>query len=245
MNTSLLPADKDPMGQAIADYHRHGKAGKLRVFSPQFEEDEMPVKLLFRSLEQMPVIEQTALRLAQGRILDVGAGSGCHSLALQAMGKEVTAIDISPLSVSTMEQRGVRNILLTNLFDEHFCDRFDTILMLMNGLGVVGRLEHLPQFFLRMKQLLRPGGSVLLDSSDLRYLFEEEDGSFAIDLAARYYGEVDYQMQYGQVKGLPFDWLYIDFQTLAYHAAEHGFRAELIQEGNHYDYLAKLYLAGA
>lgn len=240
MDNSLLSIDKDPMGQAIADFHKNGRADLLRVFSFQFEEDEIPVKQLFRTEAQMPAIEQKALQMAEGRILDVGAGSGCHSLALQQAGKEVLAIDISPLSVETMESRGVRQVRQVNLFDESFCETFDTVLMLMNGSGIVGRLENLPAFFRRMKQLLRPNGCILMDSSDLRYLFEEEDGSFSIDLAAGYYGEVDFQMQYKQVKGDPFDWLYIDFQTLSYYAAESGFRAELVMEGKHYDYLARL-----
>lgn len=240
MNKLLLPKDKDPMGHAIADFHQKGVAKLLRVFSSQFEEDEIPVKQLFRVESQMPAIERKALEMAQGRILDVGAGSGCHSLALQQNGKEVFAIDISSLSVETMQSRGVHQARQVNLFDSSFCETFDTVLMLMNGSGIVGRLENLPAFFRRMKQILRPGGSILMDSSDLRYLFEEEDGSFAIDLAAGYYGEVDFQMQYGKIKGEPFDWLYIDFQTLSYYAAENGFCAELVLEGNHYDYLARL-----
>ena len=226
--------------RAIADFYKSGRARKLRVFSSLFEEDEIPVSQLFRTEQQMPAIEREALQLAHGRILDVGAGSGCHSLALQEAGKEVMAIDISPLSVEVMQQRGVQIVRQVNLFDEHFVDTFDTILMLMNGSGIVGRLENLPEFFKRMKCLLRPGGCVLMDSSDLRYIFEEEDGSFAIDLAAGYYGEVDFNMQYGSVKGDSFDWLYIDFQTLSYYATESGFRAELILEGEHYDYLARL-----
>ncbi|MBR5803648.1 MAG: class I SAM-dependent methyltransferase [Bacteroidaceae bacterium] len=240
MNRSLLSKDKDPMGKAIADFYSNGRADLLRVFSSQFEEDEIPVKQLFRTISQMPGIEQKSLQMAKGRILDVGAGSGCHSLALQDMGKEVLAIDISPLSVETMQSRGVHQVRQINLFDESFCDTFDTILMLMNGSGIVGRLENLPMFFRCMKRLLRPGGSILMDSSDLRYIFEEEDGSFSIDLAAKYYGEVDFQMQYKKIKGEPFDWLYIDFQTLSFYAAENGFHAELIMEGEHYDYLAQL-----
>lgn len=240
MDCLLLTKERDPMGQAIWDFYKNGRADLLRVFSSQFEEDEMPVKQLFRVESQMPAIEREALRMAQGRILDVGAGSGCHSLALQQAGKDVCAIDISPLSVEVMESRGVRQVRQVNLFDGHFCETFDTVLMLMNGSGIVGRLENLPLFFRRMKQLLRPKGQILMDSSDLRYLFEEEDGSFAIDLAAGYYGEVDFQMQYGKVKGEPFDWLYVDFQTLSYYAAESGFRAELVMEGEHYDYLARL-----
>lgn len=238
INTALLPADKDPMGAAIADYFKRHKADRLRVFSSQFDEDEIPVEELFRTEKQMPLLERTALQMATGKILDVGAGSGCHSLTLQEAGKEVHAIDISPLSVEVMKQRGVRSVSQTNLFNEQFADEYDTILMLMNGSGIIGKLENLPDFFRKMKLLLRPGGCVLMDSSNLSYLFEEEDGSIVIDLAGDYYGEVDFQMQYKNVKGDSFDWLYIDFQTLSLYAAENGFTAKLVKEGTHYDYLA-------
>ena len=239
MATTILPAEKDPMGAAISDYFNHHRADRLRVFSSQFEEDEIPVKELFWSFQTMPVLERIALQIATGKILDVGAGSGCHALALQEMGKEVCAIDISPLSNEVMKQRGVKDSRLINLFDE----TFDTILMLMNGSGIIGTLDNMPVFFQRMKRILRPEGYILMDSSDLRYLFEEEDGSMLIDLAGDYYGEVDFQMQYKDIKGDTFDWLYIDFQTLSLYASEYGFKAELIKEGKHYDYLAKLSLA--
>lgn len=240
MKTNVLTADKDPMGAAIADYFAHHQASRLRVFSSQFDEDEIPATQLFRTYDEMPELEQTALQMAQGSILDVGAGSGCHALALQAMGKEVCAIDISPRSVEVMEQRGIKHVRQINLFDPHFLETFDTILMLMNGSGIIGKLENMPAFFQKMKQLLRPGGCVLMDSSDLRYLFEDEDGSFLMDLAGDYYGEIDFQMQYKQIKGDSFDWLYVDFQTLSLYAAENGFEAEMVKEGKHYDYLACL-----
>ena len=178
----------------------------------------------------MPILERTALQMATGRILDVGAGSGCHALALQEMGKDVCAIDISPLSVEVMKQRGVNDPRLINLFDETFSETFDTILMLMNGSGIIGRLNNMPEFFQRMKRILHPGGCIFMDSSDLRYLFEEEDGSIVIDLAGDYYGEIDFQMQYKDVKGDTFDWLYVDFQTLSLYASECGFKAELIKD---------------
>ena len=240
MNTGLLSPHKDPMGAAIADYFTKGRAAKLRVFSSQFDEDEIPAEQLFRTFDEMPVLEQEALRRATGKILDCGAGSGCHALALQDMGKQVEAIDISPLSVETMQKRGVRQAYCVNLFDEHYLQKFDTILMLMNGSGIIGKLENMSTFFAKMKQLLNPGGCIYMDSSDLRYLFEDEDGSFLIDLAGGYYGEIDFRMQYKQVKGDTFDWLYIDFQTLSYYASENGFRAELVKEGEHYDYLTCL-----
>lgn len=236
----LLPPHKDPMGTAIADYYRTGRANTLRVFSSQFDEDEIPVEQLFRTFKEMPTIEQQALTLATGRILDVGAGSGCHALALQEMGKEVTAIDISELSVEVMQERGVKDARAIDLYDERFTEQYDTILLLMNGSGIIGNIEGMERFFLRMKLLLKPGGCIYMDSSDLKYLFEEEDGSFLIDIADDYYGLVDFRMQYKQVKGESFDWLYIDFDTLAYYAEQYGFTAEMVSEGEHYDYLTRL-----
>ena len=239
MNDKVLIPGGDPMGAAIYDFHKNGTADVLRVFSSQFEEDEIPVADLFREYDDMPELERIALDEASGEILDVGAGSGCHSVALMKMGKSAVAIDISPLSVEVMKERGV-DALQVNLYDESFDRKFDTVLMLMNGTGIIGNFDNMPVFFERMKQLLKPGGSILIDSSDLRYLFEEEDGSLMIDLADDYYGQLDYQMQYKDVSGEPFDWLYVDFDTLAFYAEESGFDAELLAEGEHYDYLAKL-----
>lgn len=229
------------MGAAILDYQTKGKAGKLSILSSMFEEDEMPVKHLFRNLEEMPMLEQKALSLAKGKVLDVGAGAGCHALALQTQSIAVKAIDISPLSCQAMLQRGVKDVECINLFDEHLESGFDTILLLMNGTGIAGKIENLPALFNRLKALLNKGGQILIDSSDIKYIYENEDGSFDINLNAAYYGEVDYQMVYKDVKGDSFDWLYVDFPLLKSIAESCGLHGELIAEGEHYDYLARFF----
>ena len=231
-------ANKDPMGHAIADFHATGKAARLRVFSPMFDEDEIPVTTLFRSFDEMPVIEQEALKAAHGAILDVGAGSGCHALALQSMGKRVTAIDISPLAVSTMRERGMEDVQEQDFFT--LDGQFDTILMLMNGIGIVGTLSRMDAFFMQAGHLLAPGGQLLCDSSDICYVFEDEDGFIDLTGIEGYYGELTYQMQYKGVKGEPFPWLFIDPETLREQAAAHGFDCDIIARGEHYDYLARL-----
>lgn len=229
------------MGRAISDFYHTGKAAKLRVFSSMFYEDEIPVPTLFRSFEEMPPQEQEAIRLCRGRILDVGAGSGCHSAVLMERGLDVVAIDISELSIGVMKERGIdaRNI---NFFDDTFTEKFDTVLMSMNGIGIVGKVERLGEFFRAVKRLLAPGGQVLLDSSDIKYIFMNDDGSMDINLVAGYYGEIDYKMRYKGVTGEPFDWLYIDFETLKMYAEEHGFRCEKCIDGEHYDYLARIFM---
>jgi len=223
----------DPMGRAIADYFKGRKAARLRVFSPMFEEDEIPLQTLFRTYRSMPRIEQTALDMAKGRTLDVGAAAGCHSLVLQERGIDVTAIDISPLSVETMKERGVKSVREQDFFTLEN-EQYDTILMLMNGIGIVGTLARMPVFFSLLDRILAPGGQVLCDSSDISYVFEGDMPDMD------YYGEQSFQMQYRDTVGEPFPWLYIDADTLKQVAEADGYDAEVIAEGVHYDYLARI-----
>lgn len=236
----LLSPSQDPMGAAIADYHRHGTAQPLWVHSSLFDDDELPAAHLFRTPMQMPLLEREALRHCRGHVLDVGAGAGSHTLALQTAGHRVTAIDISPLSVEVMRERGVEDARTADFFDDDLNTRFDTILMMMNGIGICGGLNELPRFFARLDQLLTPGGQVLTDSCDLAYIYEDEDGHIDLPDVEGYYGEVDYRMSYGGLQGPAFNWLYIDFDTLAHHAAQHGYRATSLRQGDNCTYLARL-----
>jgi SAM-dependent methyltransferase len=226
------------MGAAIRDFFTKGSAKPLRVLSTMFDTDVLPASTLFRSVEAINRMEQVALNHAEGRVLDVGAGAGCHTLPLQERGLHVTAIDISPLSVETMQQRGVIDARQEDFFTMVPDTTFDTILMLMNGTGIVGTLDNLPRLFERLDVLLAPGGQLLVDSSDLRYVFEDEEGNFDPTEFDSYYGEVDYQMVYGKVRGERFNWLYVDFPRLKECAAIKGYHAEILCKGDNYDYLA-------
>ena len=241
MEYTTLSPNNDPMGAAIRDYQNNGKASRLRVLSSMFDEDEMPVAHLFRTFNQMPRLEQKALSMAKGRVLDIGAGAGCHALALQERGLEVKAIDISPLSCEVMKERGVKDAECVNLFNPQLQGKYDTLLLLMNGTGIAGKLNRLSMLLNRLKELLAEGGQILIDSSDLKYIYENEDGSMDIDLNAPYYGEVDYQMQYKNVKGEPFDWLYTDPMLLTSISKQCGLNCEIVEEGENYDFLARLF----
>lgn len=235
---NCLPSEADPMGRAIKEFFMTGRAVKLRVFSPMFDEDEIPVKTLFRKETDMPDIERKALALSRGRTLDVGAGAGCHSLVLQQSGIDVTSIDISPLSVEVMKLRGVTNVHLMDFFDVK--ESFDTILMLMNGIGIVGKLHRLPEFFRHLDNILQPDGQLICDSSDISYIFENEEGELVPPNEDGYFGELTYRMQYRDTNGHSFNWLYIDADTLRACAEKYGYQVEVIQQGEHFDYLARL-----
>lgn len=235
-----LSSEQDPMGLAIHDFFYKKKLCTLMVHSSLFEDDEMPISHLFRTLNQCSTIEKCAIKEARGRILDVGAGAGALSLVLQEQNKDVKSIDVSHLSVDVMKQRGVKDAECINFYDSQLQGPFDTILLLMNGAGIIGKINNISGFLQRLKLLLAPGGQVLMDSSDLRYLYEEEDGSFLIDINAEYYGEIDYKMSYGEICGPQFDWLYIDFDTLNYYCKQAGFLVESIADDGEYAYLVRI-----
>ncbi len=229
----------DPIGQAIKDFFENGEAPDVSVNTNYTEDETIPPSWFFRTEKELPEIESSALENCRGKILDVGAGAGSHALILQEKGFDVTALEISEMACQVMQKRGVENIVCTNLFNlknKHF----DTILVLMNGTGIGGTLKGLKKMLLHMKSLLNENGQILIDSSDILYLFEEEDGSVWTDLASEnYYGEMEYQVKYKNLETM-FNWLFTDFETLKNVAQKAGLQCSLIKSGEHYDFLARL-----
>lgn len=234
---------KDLFGKAILDYQTGNAPEDLLTETSISEEDEMSVAWLFRSYAEMPKIEQKALQLARGRVLDVGCGAGSHSLYLQNERKlDVTAVDVSPAAIETCKLRGVSNAIAMDVMDMGG-EKFDTILLLMNGTGIFGKLKQISKYLQKLKSLLNPGGQVLIDSSDIIYMFDEDDdGGKWIPSAIDYYGEVTFTVKYKGETEDSFDWLYIDYNTLQNAAHANGLNCELVLEGKHYDFLARLTL---
>jgi len=232
---------KDLFGKAMFDFQTNNSPEDIITETTISEEDEMSVEYLFRSYNEMPTLEQKALQLATGKTLDVGCGAGSHSLSLQNdRNLEVTSIDISEKAIETCRLRGVKNAKVQNILDFDG-EKFDTIILLMNGVGIFGKLENCNKFLSKLKSLLNEGGQILLDSSDIIYMFDEdEDGGKWIPSNNDYYGELVFNISYKGEKEEPFDWLYLDYNTLQNAAVANGLKCELISEGDHYDYLAKL-----
>lgn len=231
----------DLFGKALLDYQSGNYTDDIKTFSSLDEEDAIALPYLFRQFHQMPVLEQKALALCKGHVLDIGAGAGSHSLHLQQNGLEVTALDRSLGAVQTCRLRGVEQVIhsdIANLKNQ----KFDTLLMLMNGVGIVGQLQNLGNFFVHLKSLLNRGGQILLDSSDIIYMFDEdEDGGIWVPNTESYYGEVEFTMRYRNLKSEPFFWLYVDYRTLQHAANLSGFGCELVSSGEHFDYLARIW----
>ena len=229
----------DPIGFAIQEYAKKKRPEDIIVSSDICEDDIIPVEVLFRSFDEMPEIEKQALSRVKGKVLDAGAGAGVHALYLQDSGFKVDAIDVSEGAVNYMKSVGL-NASKTNFFSIKD-KKYDTILMLMNGIGIAGKLSNLERTLLHAKSLLQAGGKILCDSSDIRYLYEDEDGALWIDLNSEYYGNFRFQMKYKKEKGPWFDWLYVDFDSLFQAAKKVGLKAIRVME-DHDHYLAELTL---
>ena len=235
---------KDLFGKALLDYQNGITAGAMAdvediITSTNIsDEDVLPLKYLFRSFKEMPKLEQKALQLSKGKVLDVGCGSGSHSLHLQSKDFNVKAIDISPGAVEVAKLRGVAQTEVKDLLIE--TDTFDTILLLMNGTGIFQEHSQVSKYLSHLKSLLNAGGQILIDSSDIKYMYEDEDGGFWIDTNSNYYGELDYFLSYKGEKEVPLKWLYLDFNTLLTACTAVGLQCEMIMEGEHFDYLARI-----
>lgn len=226
----------DILGKAISEYFYGGKEYKLWVHDNHGPKVEMVVPIYFRSPQAMPDLELMALDLCKGKTLDIGAGAGSHALYLQDRGIDVTAIDISEGAVEVMKERGVEKVLVQDIF-ELKGEKFDTLLLLMNGIGLVQNIDGLKKFLQHSKSLLNKNGQLLFDSSDVAYLYED-----GIPELPHYYGEVKCCYEYRRQKSDWFSWLYIDQQTLADIAAEQEFDTEVLFIDESDQYLARLTL---
>ena len=232
---------KDLMGRAIWDYYYQENSEDLQTETSISEMDDLPVSYLFRDYQDMNALEKKALDLSFGKVLDVGSGAGSHSLYLQNERKlEVTALDISPKSIEVCKARGVKNAICEDLLQ--FSEKnFDTVLLLMNGTGIFQSLEHIDQYLQKLKSLVAENGQILIDSTDILYMYDQDEDGGVLVPATGYYGELDYYLHYKGESELPMKWLYLDFDTLENAAIANGFKIQKIEQLED-SYLAQLTL---
>lgn len=233
---------KDLFGKALLDFQTNNSPEDLITETSISEADEMSVAYLFRSYDEMPKMEQRALQLAKGRVLDVGCGAGSHSLYLQKKRSlDVLSIDISPNAIKACILRGLKNAIVEDIKTLEN-KKFDTILLLMNGTGIFKTLKETPAFLQKLKSLLNPNGQILIDSSDIIYMFDDDEDGGKWITGDNYYGELTFTISYKNETEVTFPWLYLDYNTLQNASIANGLQCELILEGEHYDYLARLFV---
>ena len=228
------------LGKALLHYLERPKDTDIITLNSFGDEESVPISYFFRTYDEMPALEQRALDLAYGSVLDIGAGAGSHCLYLMDKGLDVTALDPSPEAISCCQKRGIGRTHC-GIVQEFAGTSFDTLLMLMNGVGVAGSLSGLSALLLHLRTLLKPGGQILLDSSDIRYMYElDAKGDPIVTQDDSYYGDIYFSVYYDGEYEPPFPWVYVDYENLAGIAEEAGLIAEKIMDGPHFDYLARL-----
>ncbi|QZT37275.1 class I SAM-dependent methyltransferase [Halosquirtibacter xylanolyticus] len=238
---TFIPTKQDPIGVAVKHYWDNNCPTLIDVISDIAEDEKMDASYFFRNESIMPKLERKALRWCEGRILDIGACVGSHSLLLQQKGYEVTALDSSYEACLIAKKRGVISVENQDFFQYQPSETFDTLLLLMNGVGISGSLDGFKKLLSQAKKLISVDGCIIFDSSDLIYLFMDEEGEAFIDINSnKYYGVVNYQMKFKDVAGGHFDWLFLDPDSMREIVADEGFSIEKYEEGDHYDYLVKL-----
>ena len=236
---ATLSINRDPLGAAVRDYFRSKlRISKIKVFSDIGGKETINPAYFLRSYKKMPYLEQLALQQCTGKILDVGACAGSHSLFLQNKGFSVTALDISEECCKIIKIRGVKNVACVDFLS--FDGKFDTILLLMNGIGIAGTMQNLNEFLIHAKSLLNPDGQIIFDSSDISYAYSSTND--VLNQNVKYYGEVTYKLRYKNTLGRAFNWLFIDSKTMRKNAEKAGFKFDILAEGKHYDYLGILKL---
>lgn len=232
---------KDLMGRAIWDYFYQENPEDLQTETSISELDDLPVSYLFRNYKEMNALEQKALDLSLGKVLDVGAGAGSHALYLQNDKKlKVTALDISPRSIEICKARGLENAVCED-FLKFSDDKFDTILLLMNGTGIFQNLAKIDQYLQKLKTLVAENGQILIDSTDILYMYDQDEDGGVLVPATGYYGELDYYLHYKGESEEPMKWLYLDFNTLKNAAQANGFKIQKVLQVED-SYLARLTL---
>ena len=118
-------------------------------------------------------------------------------------------------------------------------ETFDTILLLMNGTGIFQSLDKIDSYLQKLHLLLNTDGQILIDSTDILYMYDKADDGGVMVPADHYYGEVDYFVHYKLDTEKPIKWLYLDFGTLTRAVENNGFIIEkILQEED--SYLARL-----
>jgi hypothetical protein len=154
---------------------------------------------------------------------------------------DVWSLNILPKAKQIMSERMLPHPLIGDIMS--WTERsYDTVLMLMNGIGMVGTPQRLDDFLHRAHRLCAAGGQILCDSIDvsvaqapvhIRYRAKNiEHGLYA--------GQQRFRIRYEGVMGDSFDWLHIDFLSLARHSRAAGWNCQLILEETDGHYLARI-----
>ncbi len=237
----MNPQAMEPFGRALLAYFEGCADAEVIVRRDDGKESVLPASWFFREEPDLTTIEKTAIDLCKDRILDIGAGTGLHSLILQRKHYSVSAIDVNPQAVSIMKQRGTEDAYCADVFEFNE-GPFDTLLMMGHGIGMVENILGLKRFLSHARNLLSGDGQLLLDSLDVRVTSNPENLAYheTNRRVGRYIGEIRMQFEFLGQRGPFCGWLQVDAGTLREYAESSGWRCDIVCQEEKGNYLARL-----
>lgn len=210
-------------GQAMLDYLN----GKREAFCLLRRDDGIAYPPIYAERffypEGLSGLDKLAVEYCRGQVLDIGAGAGSHSLAMQEHGLQVTSVDISVKAVRVMKERGCLDARIGHVFDT-YAEKFDTVFVILN-IGIVQNLGGLTKFLKHLDLIMADGGQLITDSIDPRNSEDELYRKYTEDKAAKgcYLGERTLRFEYRDQTSDWFEWVHIDPETLHQYVARAGF----------------------
>jgi 2-polyprenyl-3-methyl-5-hydroxy-6-metoxy-1,4-benzoquinol methylase len=224
----------DVIGEAMKIFQQSRRDIHLEISINDVVDESMPVSYFFRKVGSMGSVEQYAIENSRGKILDVGAGAGCHSLELQARELDVTPIDLSISAVEVMKNRGLAHARVADVMTE--AGTYDTILLLMNGLGIGQTVEGTRELLSHLKTLLAPEGQIFGDSTNISYMFDRGE----LQSQPHYFGEVKFGVSAKEIGAQEFPWIFIDAHELTNVCNDLNMNCEIIGSDDGFHYLSRL-----
>jgi len=230
----------NPFSRALTDFHAGISDATFTIRRDDGYHQRVPAALFFES-ENFPAIEKCALNECRGSVLDIGSAAGRHALELVRRGHKVTSLDILPEMEQIMRDRGQTDVVIADVL-QFSGQRFDTLLMLMNGIGMVGSIDGLERFLQHAHQLIAPEGQILCDSIDVRFTQDPLHSAYREKnlTAGRPAGLQEFVIEYKGEDSTQFNWLHIDFPSLSKICESTGWKAELIESDCSGHYACKL-----
>jgi SAM-dependent methyltransferase len=230
----------NPFARALCDFHSGSSDASFVIRRDDGFEQRVSAAAFFK-IGNYPPLESRALEECYGKILDIGSAAGRHSLELVRRGLDVTSLDILPEVKGIMNDRGLSEIVIADVFQFHGA-RFDTLLMLMNGIGITGNSVGLIQFLQHAHDLIVPGGQILCDSIDVGVTEDPRHIAYREHNLAlgRSLGQQTFTMEHDSEDSIRFDWLHIDFQSLSDACEITGWTPTLLSEMEDGHYVCRL-----
>jgi len=224
----------DILGEALLDFLKKGTDQRLIAHTSYGPDETYFLDYFFREFDDMPDLEQFALTLCTGKILEIGSGAGSHALLLQEEGRDIVAMDTSIGCVNVMLKRGLLKVQHMNIFNLP-TGGYNTLLLLMNGIGIARNLGGLVRFLKKAEDITDSQAQIIFDSTDVSYTLTEDSLE-----TGKYVGEIQYQFDYLGVKSPWFDWLYVDQERLYEICSGTQWMPHILFEDEKGHYLARL-----